>query len=87
MKSLASGKGMPPMKISNDLSKVLGRKSIVDGYVEIPVFTYDEATFEDELSGSACNYVNDVYDYYWKVDPNTFTDIQQPFFDALKGPL
>ena len=50
---------MPPMNVrmAREINDQLGKKAIIDGYVEVPVFTYQGPTFNDDITPDGCNYV------------------------------
>lgn len=55
-KSLSSGKGMPPMRIKSAkaINDFLGNKAIIDGYTQIPIYTYSQPTTDDDLNYGGC---------------------------------
>lgn len=86
--SLQSGKGMPPMKIrkATQINDQLGQAAIIDGYVQIPVFTHSQESVQDDVAYTGCKNSMDGRHYYEKKN-DTFIDIQQPYFDILKKPI
>ena len=56
--SISSGKGMPPMSVknSNQINSDLGSSAIINGYVQIPVYTYSEASLKDPIGYDACKH-------------------------------
>jgi hypothetical protein len=64
----------------------LGKKAIIDGYVQIPVYTYEEKTFTDDILTGGCPYVDDV-DYYYYGNPATFDEQMVTFGPILKHPI
>ena len=58
---------MPPFKIrmKNDINSKLGKKAIIDGYVQIPVYSYLESTYEDDINFHNCPYMDAAKNYYF----------------------
>jgi hypothetical protein len=55
------------------MNEQLGSKAIIDGIVQIPVFTYTDVSFDDDINTAGCSYVNNV-DYFYYVNPSTFDE-------------
>lgn len=79
---------MPPMKIKmgKELNAHLGRKAIIDGYVQIPVYTYTDANMADDVSTNGCPYLNTCDGYYW-TNPETFTEEYDIIYPILRDPI
>jgi hypothetical protein len=75
---------MPPMKIriGKDINEKLGKRAVIDGYVEIPIFTYLEHSIKDDVTATGCEYVSEVSSYFAH-NPDTFDDILPSFKNAL----
>lgn len=88
-KSLSSGKGMPPLRIrmAEDVNNKLGKAAIIDGYVQIPVFTYTEKSLHDDISFGGCSYVAKTDGFYWGNPQITFKNITGDFMSVLKEPI
>lgn len=90
--NLATGKGMPPIKIRNAavVNMELGQNPLPNGFVSVPIFAYLNVDINDQLSMDACPYVYDtVLGRYW--DNGLFDDFwwvanfaKKPLADALE---
>jgi hypothetical protein len=79
---------MPPLRIRNsaNINSQLGFNAIIDGFVEIPVFTHSDDNINDDVAYHGCENSVDSRNYYFG-RPETYADIQQPYFDVLKQPM
>lgn len=64
------GRGLPPINIRNvvSINSDLGLNPLPNGFVSIPVYNYKEATNNDDINWTGCDYVNKVDGYTWQAD-------------------
>jgi hypothetical protein len=80
---------MPPLRIrmAKELNNKLGRAAIIDGYVQIPIYTYTEKTVQDDVAFTGCPYVAKTDSYYWSNPQITFKNITGDFMSVLRDPI
>jgi len=69
------------------MSEELGNKSLIDGYVQIPIFTYSEDTMLDDIRNEGCPYVHNTYVLNWVKEKSTFASVEDEFLQVLKRPV
>jgi len=52
---------LPPFKVraAKELQDELGNKAIIDGYTQVPLYTYTDTTTDDDVNYSGCQWVNE----------------------------
>ena len=60
-----TSRGIPPFHIRNftQLNNTLGRDASVRGFVNVPIYTYIDTVWEDNLGSHVCNYKDEAYAY------------------------
>lgn len=62
MKSLATGRGMPPMKVSgaDRINLELGLNALPNGFVSVPISTFADLNLKDDVSYDGCAFASDT---------------------------
>jgi hypothetical protein len=83
-----SGKGLPPMKVraADEINSYLGNKAIVDGYSQIPIYTYSSATTDDDLNYGGCQYLLDTDNYLYSHN-ETFAGPAEFILPVIRMPV
>lgn len=67
---------MPPFSVRNatKIETDLGLQATVSGYVSIPIYTYINASFNDDIKRQACPFVSNTNNIRWVKD-SSFTNV------------
>ena len=82
--NLKQGKGLPPINVrmQKQTNENLGNQSLVNGYVQVPVFNYADLNFDDDIEPT-CKYVAEGYAYN-ALDPNLLESLSNHVRPILK---